>query len=253
MKRNNGNKGNWKTRGFVLFFWLLAWQGAAAAVDNSIILVGPAAVLSALLSMTSGADFWLTLLHSFLRISLGFLLAFAAGSALGILAQGFAAVRELLSPVMLLLKSVPVASFVILVLIWAGSKNLSVVISFTVALPMIYENTVSGLRSAAPELLEMAGVFRMSLFRRGRYIYLPALFPYLINACRTALGMSVKSGVAAEVIGTPDLTLGERLYMSKIYLDTAGLFAWTLAIIAAAWALEKAVLAALRLTEKKLV
>lgn len=226
-------------RGLIVLFWLLVWQGASMAVDNSILLVGPGAVFGSLFSQAAEWDFWKTILHSFLRLGLGFFLAFGGGLLLGACACASPIFKEFLSPVILLLKSIPVASFVILVLIWAGSENLSVVISFTVALPMIFTSTVSGLESADRKLLEMAQVFCIGPCRKARYIYFPALMPYLISSCRTALGMSVKSGVAAEVIGISDFTIGERLYMSKIYLDTAGLFAWTLVIIAVSFLFER--------------
>ena len=41
------------------------------------------------------------------------------------------------------------------------------------------------------------------------------------------------SGIAAEVIGIPDASIGEQLYYAKLYLDTGGLFAWTFVIIVA--------------------
>ena len=69
-------------------------------------------------------------------------------------------------------------------------------------------------------------------------VYFPALLPYLMTSVRTALGMSFKSGVAAEVIGVPSHSIGEQLYMAKIYLDTAGLFSWTLVIIAVTFLIE---------------
>ena len=81
------------------------------------------------------------------------------------------------------------------------------------------------------KLLEMAKVFSMTPWRRIRYIYIPALVPYLKSGCQIALGMSWKSGVAAEVIGVPDHSVGEKLYMAKIYLNTADVLAWTFVII----------------------
>lgn len=96
---------------------------------------------------------------------------------------------------------------------------------------MIYTGTLTGLEHTDRELLEMSRVFSFSFFKRLRYIYIPAVHPYLLSSCRTALGMSWKSGVAAEVIGIPQASIGEQLYYSKLYLDTAGLFAWTFAII----------------------
>lgn len=212
-------------------FWLILWQLASMAVGNSILLVGPWQVVQALLSQIFTAGFWLTVFSSFGRILLGFLAAFFLGLALGAAAWRFPLIGEFLEPFMGSIRSVPVASFVILALIWIGSGYLAVFIAFLVVLPMIYVNTAAGLSSADPKLLEMARVFKVPALKRIRFIYLPALAPYLESGCRTALGMSWKSGIAAEVIGLPSHSIGEQLYYSKLYLDTAGLFAWTLVII----------------------
>ena len=204
----------------VWLFWIAVWQTANLLIHNNIIFVGPLDMVKALAEQAADPAFWATILNSFARISLGFLGAFALSILLGSLAYLFPLVKELLDPVMLLIKSVPVASFVILALIWIGSRNLAVFTSFLVVVPMVYVSTLSGLKHTDKKLLEMARVFRM-----------PALLPYLVNGCRTALGMSWKSGVAAEVIGIPEGSIGEQLYYSKLYLDTAGLFAWTFVII----------------------
>lgn len=213
-------------------FWIALWQIANCLIQNSIIFVGPADMLAALWRLIQEPDFWLTIFHSFLRITLGFLGAFCCGILLGSLAFASPLVRALAAPVLLLVRSVPVASFVILALIWIGSRGLSVFIAFLVVMPMIYSGTLTGLENTDKALLEMATVFRLPLWKRIRFIYIPAVLPYLISGCRTALGMSWKSGIAAEVIGIPDGSIGEQLYYSKLYLDTAGLFAWTAVIIA---------------------
>ena len=59
-----------------------------------------------------------------------------------------------------------------------------------------------------------------------------------------ALGICWKSGVAAEVIGIPQDSIGENLYNAKIYLDTPRLFAWTLVIICISVLFEKGFLKA---------
>lgn len=216
---------------FIWLFWLGVWQGASLLINNNILFVGPAEMAAFLWGQLGQKSFWLTILCSFSRISLGFLGAFLCGILLGSLAYISPLIRELIEPVMLLIKSVPVASFVILALIWVGSGNLAVFISFLVVVPMIYVNTLSGLGSTDRKLLEMARVFRIPLKKRIHYIYIPALLPYLISGCKTALGMSWKSGIAAEVIGIPRGAIGEQLYYSKLYLDTAGLFTWTFVIV----------------------
>ena len=110
---------------------------------------------------------YLSLIHIFLSI------------LLGSLAYLFPLVKELLDPVMLLIKSVPVASFVILALIWIGSRNLAVFTSFLVVVPMVYVSTLSGLEHTDKKLLEMARVFSIPMWKRIHYIYVPALLPYL--------------------------------------------------------------------------
>ena len=215
----------------IFLFWITIWQLAGMAVDNDIVLVGPGDVVCSFVSLLPTADFWRAIAWSFGRISLGFLLAFFAGICLGSLAFRFPVFREFLEPAVLLMKSVPVASFVILALIWIGSRNLAIFISFLVVFPILYVNSISGLKSTDRQLLEMAQVFRLSPAAKLRHICLPALVPYLISACKVALGMSWKSGIAAEVIGIPSHTIGENLYMAKIYLSTADLFAWTIVII----------------------
>ena len=125
-------------------------------------------------------------------------------------------------------------SFARISLGFLGAFFLSILLgslAFLVVVPMVYVSTLSGLEHTDKKLLEMARVFRMPMWKRIHYIYVPALLPYIVNGCRTALGMSWKSGVAAEVIGIPEGSIGEQLYYSKLYLDTAGLFAWTFVII----------------------
>lgn len=237
----------------ILLIWLVLWQLASAAIHNKIIFVGPWETACALVSQVQTAEFWRTILASFLRIAGGFLAAFLLGILAAALAGRYALLREFLEPPVDLLQSVPVASFVILALIWIGSENLSVLITLLVVFPVIYRNVLEGIRQTDPKLLEMARVFRMKKRNRLWYIYRPDLMPYLLAGSRISLGMAWKSGVAAEVIGVPDCSIGEKLYMAKIYLSTAELFAWTFVIIVVSRLFEWLFLSGLRWLSRDLV
>lgn len=235
----------WKKGGrkvCILGFWIVFWQILTWLVNSKILLAGPVDVLSALLQQMSEAEFYLTALCSLLRIACGFFLAFFLGIAVGAAAYRLPLLEELLEPVVFLFKSVPVASFVVLLLIWFGPKKLTGMISFLVVFPMIYYSVLGGARETDPKMLEMARVFHMPLLQKIRHLYVPAVWPSLTAACKTALGMAWKSGVAAEVIGTPSHSIGEKLYMAKITLGTAELFAWTLVLIVLSYLFEKTVL-----------
>lgn len=232
-------KKRWLKKAGIILFWLLIWQLGAIALNQPIILTGPASVCRALFALIPQKEFWLTVAMTMGKIFCGFLCALAAGFVLGALAWRLSWFKELLAPVMSLMKSVPVASFVILALLWTGSKNLSVLICFLVALPMIYGHMLAGLEAADEKLIEMAVVFRMSFFKKCRYVYALSLGPRLKEAVRVAVGFCWKSGVAAEVIGVPAHSIGEKMYMAKLYLSTDELLAWTFVVIVLSALCEK--------------
>lgn len=226
----------------IFSFWIAVWWLLSLAVNNKILLAGPVETVMALMTMLGKGSFYLTVASSLLRIGVGFLLGFFLGVLLAAAGKRYRWLEELLAPFMNLIKTIPVASFVVLLLIWWGSSFLAVAISFLVVLPNIYISTLEGFKNVDTKLLEMAHVFKMSLWNRFFYIYRPALKPFLYSGLKISLGMCWKSGVAAEVIGTPDYSIGERLYLSKVYLDTAELFGWTAVIIVLCVLFEKLVL-----------
>lgn len=232
----------------VLCFWLLIWELVCRVVDNEIFLVSPLTVAKALLILIGQGKFWMTIAYSFLRIVLGFLLATLTGILLATLAYRFELLKELVHPVIAVVKAAPVASFVILALLWVDGSSLSILISFLMVVPIIYTNVYQGLMAADKKLLEMALVFKVKRTKRIRAIYIPSVMPYFISAVTIGLGFCWKAGIAAEVIGIPSGSIGERLYEAKIYLITDELFAWTAVIIVISILFEKAVLHLIRLS-----
>ena len=200
-----------KTKRWPIVFWLMIWQAVSVFVGQEILLASPAAVLKRLFTLVTEQVFWQSLLFSGARIGAGFLLGAAAGIAGAALAGRFSIAEELLTPLVAAVKAVPVASFVILILIWVSSKNLSVVISFLMVFPILYTNTRNGLRELDTALLEMTDVFQVPRPVRLRWVILPQLYPYIRTGCSLSLGLCWKAGTAAEVIGIPNRSIGEHL------------------------------------------
>ena len=180
-----------------VFFWITIWQFASMYLGQEILLASPVSVVRKLFELSFTGNFWQSVGFSFVRIVTGFLLAMFLGIFLAVLAYWSKTVEILIAPVIAVVKSTPVASFIILCLIWIPSRNLSVFIFFLMVLP------------------------------------------YFLSACRLSLGMCWKAGVAAEVIGVPSGSIGEKLYNAKIYLNTPDLFAWTIVIIVISFVFEK--------------
>lgn len=226
----------------VLLFWLLLWEFIYRFIDNEVFLTSPRTVIQTLGELLMEKNFWQTIGFSFTRIVIGFIFAILLGTILGILAYNFWIIKELISPVFTVMKAVPVASFVILSLLWINTKNLSILISFLMVLPIIYTNLLQGLKNADKKLLEMAKVFRITNMRKIKAIYIPSVLPYFMSAIKVGLGFCWKAGIAAEVIGIPNGSIGERLYEAKLYLMTDELLAWTVVIVIISMIFEKIVI-----------
>lgn len=225
-------------------FWLLVWQLAAMALaaaypHGELLLASPLASLARLGELAVTAAFWQAVGWSACRILGGFLLSCVTAAALASLAARYPRAEELLAPLVAAVKATPAASFIILALVWLDSRQLPLFIAFLMVFPTVYLNLLEGIRQTDGKLLEMAQVFRVPLSRRLRGIYLPQVLPYFRSAASLGLGLCWKAGVAAEVIGLPAGSMGERLYTAKIYFQTADLFAWTAAIVAVSAAFER--------------
>lgn len=224
---------------------LTFWEIAALLIHQRILLVTPVAVARRLCTIWRVEGFARAIWFSFYRIAGGFLLGLILGCLLAYLAAKHPVVETLLWPWMATIKSVPVASFVVICLIWLSARNLSVFISFLIVIPIIYQNVLEGLRAENREMQEVATVFQLPWRKRFRYIELPKLRPFLLSACRVTTGMAWKAGIAAEIIGVPNGSIGKMLYTAKIYLDTDDLLAWTVIIVVISVVAEKVFLAGL--------
>ncbi|MBR1771210.1 MAG: ABC transporter permease subunit [Lachnospiraceae bacterium] len=225
----------------IVILWLIIWQLLADAVHNPILLVGPVETLHAFLDSLAKAVFWKAVAGTTTRVVGGFL----TGGLAGVLCAGvsfrFRWMRELLAPCLSVIRSIPIVSFVILLLIWQGSGMVSFWISLLVVFPILYGNTLNGLLGMREELVCAAKLLPMRWHERVFGIYLPEIYPELKSGLELAAGMGFKSGIAAEVIGQPVGSIGNALYQSKIFLETDAVLAYTLTAVCVAWIVEKTV------------
>ena len=203
------------------------WWGVALYVNQELLVSSPKQVALRLYELMGEGSFWMSVLYSLVRVSLGYILAVVVAVVLSTITHASQVVYHLSSPLMSIVKAVPVASFIILALIWLNKDIIPVFITFLIVLPIVWGNLHRGLKETDPKLLEMCGVYNVPLRRQVCGIYIPSVKPYFTSACKTAVGLAWKSGVAAEVLCKSEFSIGGHMYDAKIYLETTDVFAWT--------------------------
>lgn len=255
----------WRGRLLPLLFWLLVWECAALCAAHrtllpawalwretgdpsellaclwagqTFILPAPPRVAEEFFALAGTGEFWRTAAVSLGRVFAGAAAGVGLGTALAALTAAFRWARLLLAPAVKVVRATPVASFIILVLLWADRDWVPVIISALMVLPVVWGNVVQGVDSADAGLLEFSRAYGLSSWRRLRLVYVPSVLPYFAAACRTSLGLAWKAGVAAEVLCLPRLAIGTQVSNAKIYLETPALFAWTLTVLLLSFLLE---------------
>lgn len=228
-----------------LAFWSAAWTALALIVNRELLLPAPWVVVRRLGELAATAAFWRITAVSIGRVLLGITAAVALGTGMAVACAASKTADALLRPLMTVVKSTPVASFVVLALVWIARDWLPVFISLLMVLPVVWSNVCTGIRSTDPALLELAQVYGWPRGRILRRICLPSVRPHFLAALRSGIGFGWKSAIAAEVLTVPHSAIGRMIYESKLYLQTTDLFAWTLAVILLSVGLERLVLRAL--------
>lgn len=223
----------------VLTVYFLIWALLAGMVDEEILIPKPASVFKSLLALSRTVLFWRSILLSIGRILIGFFLALVVGTIFAILTVKSKLVMDLFYPLISSVKATPVASFIILALFWLTTGRVPIFICFLMVLPTVWTNIREGILNVDEDLIEMSRIYNFTPYARFRYIYVPTIIPFFRAAFASGLGMAWKAGVAAEVIGRPDLSIGKELYNAKIYLDMPKMFAWTFVVILISIILEK--------------
>ncbi len=233
--------------------WLLLWQIVSSVIALPLLLPSPVMVIKRLWELCMTLSFWMTVATSCIRVLIGFFGGVLFGTVLAVLAWRYVFAQAMIRPLIGVLKATPVASFIILALVWIQTEQLATVVSMIMVVPLVYHNVKEGLDSADVQLLEMAKVFELSRIKTFRACYLPAVLPFFLSALTSALGFAWKSGIAAEVLGRPLMAIGKQIYDSKVYLETTDLFAWTVTVILLSVLLEHCIVCLTKMLAKKSV
>ncbi len=224
-----------------VLFWVAVWEVWATVANQSLLLPIPTATktFKTLFLMLQSSEIYISVFYSLLRIILGFLGATVVGCFCALLTAKVKFFKTLFSPLLKIIRAVPVASFIILVFYWMSKDKTPTFIAFLTVLPIIWANCEEGILATDKNLLEMAKVMGLNKAKTLKEIVIPSALPFLSSALQTGLGFAWKSGVAAEVICRSSNSLGNMLWAGKSAVAYEEVFAVTLVIVLLSFLFEQ--------------
>jgi NitT/TauT family transport system permease protein len=217
--------------------YILIWQLLSMYVGSSLLLPSPKETLDATIGIVSSLKGWQTILSTMLRISVGFSLGFAFGIMLAVLTAKFHVCSLLLNPLRSLIKTTPITSFALILLVSVVSNIVPVVVAMIVVIPMVWRTTEEAIVGLDVMLSEMGDVY-LTKWKKMIHVTLPQILPQVFATASTALGFAWKAVITAEILALPVFGIGRQMQSDKTYLDIPGLFAWTILVIILSVAFE---------------
>lgn len=217
---------------------LALWGITAKAVGSELLFPSLSTTFSSLFELVKSAEFYLSVGHTLLRSLLSFALAFAVGILLAVLSALCRPIRKLLSPVIVIVRVIPTMSVILLALVWVSSYVSPILVAFVVICPLIYGGYLSAIDGVDKDLVDMCKIYKVGAWQRVKSLYLPCTALSLFDTVKSTLGLTVKLVIAAEVLAQTKDSIGLGMQLSKIYLDTPILLAWTIVAILLGGALE---------------
>lgn len=232
----------------VFAFWILIWQLVYNKVGKDIVIPSPYNTWLKIEELLNTKEFWQITWSTVSRIIQGYLAGTVLGVVLAVVTYSSKFLYVLLKPVVSIARATPVASLTLIIIMWVTNKQVPLFIVGLMVFPIIWGNTYEGIKNTDKKLLEMSASFSVSYAKRFFHIYIPSVYPYFIAGASTALGLAWKSGVAAEILGATQDSVGQQIHDAKVYLDSEGKFAWTIVVILLSVVIEKIVVLALNKT-----
>ena len=230
----------------IILIWIGIWQIIAMVVGQELLFPTPYAVAVRIGALLLTADFYQTVGLSLLRILIGMIIGTLIGAMGGLLTAFSRLAKNFFAPLLAIVKSTPVASFIILIVLWISRDMTPLIIALMMVAPVVWTNVETGILNTDKSLIEMATLYKMSRWAKIKHVYLPSITPYFLASLKASLGMAWKAGIAAEVLLQPIISIGKMISDSKILLETVDLFAWTAVVIILSVIIEKTMVFAVK-------
>lgn len=223
---------------------VLAWYIATktGAVRTSI-LPSPQKVLATLSSLASSGKLWTDMGISIVRVLRGFALGALCGLVIGSLMAFFPIFNRIASTMVSLFRPIPMLAWIPIFILWLGigEKSKTAVIFIGSFWPVLL-NTIHGIKSTDPKLLEVARVLEKKRVVSILKVYLPSALPSIFTGLRLGISSAWTCVVGAEMIAATS-GIGYMIHYARELAQPARVYAGVICIGAVGVLIDKGLLA----------
>lgn len=219
-------------------FIIVVWIIIAQAVGVELVFPSPYSVIKSLIAILGNVEFYSSYGYTLLRCLIAFTLTSLIALLSSILATFFKPFEGAFYPLTVIMKAMPTISVILVCLIWFKSSISPVIVAFIVTFPLAYSNFTSSIKSVDEKILEMSKVYRVDRKKSVKEYILPTVINNSYDGIITLLSFTVKIVVSAEVLSETSISIGRLMQLSKLYLDTPSLIAYTLVTVLTCFLLE---------------
>ncbi len=220
-----------------LLLLLAVWE-TGAGLAGSRLLPSPQAVLAVVGSEARSGALFFNLGATLARVAAAFIIAMAAGAALGVAMGRNKAFDRFCDPWLIVLLNLPALVVIVLAYIWIGLNEVAAIGAVALnKLPNTTATVREGARALDRSLDEMAHIFAMPLSTRIRHVILPQLAPYIAASTRSGLSLVWKIVLVVELLGRSN-GVGFEIGTAFQLFDVTRLLAYALPFVALMLAIE---------------
>lgn len=220
---------------------LLAWQLLAMLAGLPDLIPSVPRLLLTLADLFTSESFYRSVAATLSRGIAGMLISLVAATSVAFLFSKHEWVYELFRPLLAIMRSVPVISFILLALIFLNAESIPLLIAFLTMFPLLAENLTKGIRSQRKELLIMARQFGIGRWNKLAQIIYPQLKPFLYSGLASAAGFGWRAVIMGEVLAQCTPGIGGEMKQAQTFIDVPGLMAWTIAAILISYLSDKGI------------
>jgi len=220
---------------------LIIWQITAMCVNQPEFFPSLSKLLGTLAGLFTTGSFYLSVGATVLRGITGMCLSFVCALFFAGLFARWEWIYELFRPLLSLMRSVPVISFILIALIFLHPEGIPVLIGFLTMFPLLTENLTQGIRNLNPDLSFMSRQFRFSRRNRFTQVIYPQLKPFLFSGLTSAAGFGWRAIIMGEVLTQCSFGIGSEMKKAQTFIAVPELLAWTMIAIVISFLSDKAI------------